>query len=148
MIEKRTCRWDQNSWISKIEFANKGEVFLNKDLVQILRYAHEWNVSTDMGHGVNLNNASEDMLEALVRYQVARLRVSIDGITHKTCTGQPDVAHCFGHKYGKRTLVLPVVHTMAQLLRSRTLYNTPLTSTHYPQNLSDLSRGRKSNASD
>jgi MoaA/NifB/PqqE/SkfB family radical SAM enzyme len=75
---------DQNPWIGKIEFANKGEIFLNKDLVQILRYAHERNVSTDMGHGVNLNHASEDMLEALVKYQVARLRVSIDGITQET----------------------------------------------------------------
>ena len=75
---------DRNPCIRAVDFANKGEMFLNKELVQILQYAHEKNISMDMDHGVNLNHASEDALEALVRYQIARLRVSIDGITQET----------------------------------------------------------------
>ena len=37
-----------------------------------------------MDDGVNLNHASGDALEALVAYQVVRLRVSIDGVTQET----------------------------------------------------------------
>ena len=75
---------DRNPWIREVEFACKGEIFLNKELVLLLQYAHEKNISLDMNHGVNLNHASEEALEALVKYQVARLRVSIDGITQET----------------------------------------------------------------
>ncbi len=75
---------DRNPWIREVDFATKGEMFLNKELVQILQYAHGKNISLDMNHGVNLNHAGEQALEALVKYQVAQLRVSIDGITQET----------------------------------------------------------------
>lgn len=75
---------DRNAWISKIEFATKGEIFLNRDLARILEYAYRKGITTDMGHGANLNHAGEEMLEALVQYQVSRLRVSIDGATQET----------------------------------------------------------------
>jgi MoaA/NifB/PqqE/SkfB family radical SAM enzyme len=75
---------DRNPWIREVCFANKGEIFLNKELAQILQYAYGKNVSLNMNHGVNLNHASEETLEALVRYQIASLRVSIDGITQET----------------------------------------------------------------
>ncbi len=75
---------DHNPWIREVAFANHGEIFLNKELVQILQYAHEKNVSLDMNNGVNLNHASEEALNAIVKYQVADLRVSIDGITQET----------------------------------------------------------------
>lgn len=75
---------DRNPWIREVEFANKGEIFLNKELVQILQYTHEKNISLDIGHGVNLNHAGEEALEAIVKCQVTSLRVSIDGITQKT----------------------------------------------------------------
>lgn len=75
---------DRNPWLREVEFANKGEIFLNKELVRMLRYAHEKNVSLNMNDGVNLNHASEQAIEALVKYQVNSLRVSIDGITQET----------------------------------------------------------------
>ncbi len=75
---------DCNPWIREVSFANRGEIFLNKELVQILQYAHGKNISVNMNHGVNLNHASEQALEALVTYQVTRVRVSIDGITQST----------------------------------------------------------------
>jgi pyruvate dehydrogenase E2 component (dihydrolipoamide acetyltransferase) len=61
---------------------------------------------------------------------VAQKMAAQTGVDLRTiCTGQPDVAHRFGHKSGKRMLVLPGVPNMAQRLPSRTLCNTPLTST-------------------
>lgn len=72
---------DRNPWIRKVDFANKGEIFLNRDLPAMLRYAHENNVALNMNHGANLNTASQESLEALVECQVERLRVSIDGAT-------------------------------------------------------------------
>lgn len=75
---------DHNPWIREIGFANKGEIFLNNELVQMLQYAREKDISLDIDHGVNLNHAGEEALEALVKYQVISLRVSIDGITQET----------------------------------------------------------------
>ncbi|WP_051184554.1 radical SAM protein [Desulfatiglans anilini] len=75
---------DYNPQIKWVELASSGEAFLNPDLPEILKSAHERGVATNLGGGVNLNDASEEALEALVRYQTVRVRVSVDGVTEET----------------------------------------------------------------
>lgn len=75
---------DRNPQIRKVELGNFGEVFLNPELPQILRYAFENEVVTEIDEGVNLNDATEEALEALVKYQTARVRCAIDGVTQET----------------------------------------------------------------
>ena len=75
---------DKNPQIRIIELGNSGEVFLNPDLPAILRYARKKGVATRIAEGSNLNDASDEALEALVRYGVAVLRVAIDGATQET----------------------------------------------------------------
>jgi MoaA/NifB/PqqE/SkfB family radical SAM enzyme len=66
-------------WVSDIELSNWGEVFLNKDLEQILRHADRQHVAVRIDNGANLDRASDEALEALVRYKVRSLTCSIDG---------------------------------------------------------------------
>ena len=75
---------DHNPGLRRIELANAGESMLNKALPDILRVAHERNVITTFDQGLNLNHATDEALEALVRYQTEVVRVPIDGITQKT----------------------------------------------------------------
>ena len=75
---------DSNPHIRKVELGNFGEVFLNKELPDILRYAYEKNVVTTIDEGANLNDASDEAIESLVRYQTARVRCAIDGVTQQT----------------------------------------------------------------
>jgi MoaA/NifB/PqqE/SkfB family radical SAM enzyme len=70
--------------LRKIELSNWGEIFLNKDLVPILEHAHARGIAVEASNGVNLNAASEEMLEAVVKYGVRHLLVSIDGATPET----------------------------------------------------------------
>ncbi|MBI4789687.1 MAG: cupin domain-containing protein [Chloroflexi bacterium] len=75
---------DRNPQIRSVELANFGEVFLNKDLPKILEYAHARNVSTAIDEGANLNDASDQVLGALVKYQTTVVRCAIDGVTQAT----------------------------------------------------------------
>jgi len=72
---------DKNPWISNIEISNNGEIFLNPELKDIIRYAYERGIALYAGGGVNLNYMSEDMAESLVKYKVRHLRVSLDSAT-------------------------------------------------------------------
>lgn len=72
---------DQNPQIRRIELGHFGEVFLNHDLPRILDYAYTRHVTTTIDQGANLNHASEEALEALVKYQTAVVRCAIDGVT-------------------------------------------------------------------
>jgi hypothetical protein len=75
---------DNNPKIKMIEIGNSGEVFLNPELPAILKYAYEKGVTIHIAEGANLNDAADEALEALVRYSVLILRVSIDGATQET----------------------------------------------------------------
>ena len=75
---------DENPWIADIELSNWGEIFLNPDLLNIMRYAHEHHVRLSAENGVNFNTVRDDMLEALVRYRVHRITCSIDGASQET----------------------------------------------------------------
>ena len=73
-----------NPQIEAVSLASAGEALLNPHLPQILKSAHERGVATDLGSGVNMNDASDDALEALVKYKTARVRVAVDGVTEET----------------------------------------------------------------
>ena len=75
---------EHNPQIRIIELGNSGEVFLNPDLPEMLRAAAEKGVATRIAEGVNLNDASDEALEALVKYRVLALRVAMDGVTQET----------------------------------------------------------------
>ena len=74
----------QNPYISHVELSNWGEIFLNKDLIDIIRYAYKHNVAISASNGANLNNVSEEVLEALVKYKFRKLTCSLDGATQET----------------------------------------------------------------
>ena len=75
---------DAHPFISHIELSNWGEVFLNNDLLQIIRYAYQENVALHIANGANLNTVRDDVLEALVKYQVRHITCSIDGASQDT----------------------------------------------------------------
>jgi MoaA/NifB/PqqE/SkfB family radical SAM enzyme len=75
---------DKNPWIKNISLINWGEIFLNKQLPQIIRYASEKNVRLEAFGGVNFNTVSDEALLAMVKYGFGRLNVSIDGATQET----------------------------------------------------------------
>jgi hypothetical protein len=75
---------DSNPQIRTIELGNSGEVFLNPALPAMLAYAAEKGVSVRIAEGANLNDVTDEALEALVRYGVRILRVAIDGVTQET----------------------------------------------------------------
>ena len=70
---------DKNKFIKQIEFSNWGEVFLNPELLEILKYAFERKIEIYLANGVNLNNVREEVLEGVVKYQIKFINCSIDG---------------------------------------------------------------------
>ena len=74
----------QNPAIRLVELSNYGEIFLNPQLAGILEHAHAVGVSVEADNGTNLNHASEEQLEAVVRFGLRRLVVSIDGASQET----------------------------------------------------------------
>lgn len=75
---------DSNSYINEIELSNWGEIFLNPNLVQIIKYAYESNIKLTAGNGVNFNSVGSNTLEALVVYKFGYLNISIDGASQGT----------------------------------------------------------------
>ncbi|MBI5743154.1 MAG: radical SAM protein [Elusimicrobia bacterium] len=69
--------------LRSVEIASQGEIFLNPELPGLLSAAAAAGVAVSADTGVNLNNASPEALEALVRFGVRRLRVSVDGATQE-----------------------------------------------------------------
>lgn len=75
---------DLNPALERIEISNYGEVFLSPHLVGILEYAHRKGVAITIANGANLNHADDERLEALVKYGVRTLTISIDGASPDT----------------------------------------------------------------
>ena len=67
-----------------IEITSKGEIFLNPELKDILRYAYEKKVNITALIGVNLNSITEEMIEWIVQYRIKGMTVSIDGASSQT----------------------------------------------------------------
>ena len=72
---------DKHDFIEEIELSNNGEIFLNPELDDIIKYAYEKGITLTAYNGVNLNTVSEKTLENLVKYKFKRMTVSIDGAT-------------------------------------------------------------------
>ncbi|MFH1150624.1 MAG: SPASM domain-containing protein [Actinomycetota bacterium] len=77
---------DDNPWISEIELANSGEVFLNPDLLGIMEYAHRKDVILTINSGANLNTVRPEVLDGLVRYRVRSVACALDGTCNETYT--------------------------------------------------------------
>lgn len=67
--------------LKHVEMGNWGEPLLNPELPRILELAHEAGVSCSIDEGTNFNMASDEVLEALVRFGCLRIRVAMDGAT-------------------------------------------------------------------
>jgi MoaA/NifB/PqqE/SkfB family radical SAM enzyme len=74
----------QKPFISLVELSNYGEMFLNPHLLQIIQHAFRQKVALTANNGVNLNTATEEVLEALVKYRFRSLTCSIDGASDNT----------------------------------------------------------------
>src|SRR4029079_12415181 len=61
---------DDSPGLERIELSNYGEIFLNPELPRILEYAHSKAIPIWLENGANLNHVRDDVLEALVKYQV------------------------------------------------------------------------------
>jgi len=72
----------ENPWLRQIELSNYGEIFLNPDLVKLMKFAHASNVALKADNGVNLNSVRDDVLEALVKYKFRSMTCSIDGASN------------------------------------------------------------------
>lgn len=73
-----------NPSIKHIEISNYGEIFLNPDLLSILKLSHKNNVRLYADNGVNLNDVDDEVLESIVKYKLRRMTCSIDGATQDT----------------------------------------------------------------
>lgn len=68
-------------YLNRVELSNWGEPLLNPEFPDILREAHQAGVDVRAANGVNLNHATDDALDAIVRYRLRYLMVSIDGVS-------------------------------------------------------------------
>lgn len=75
---------EANPRIREIELSNYGEMFLNPELLDIIRHAHRRDVALTADNGANLNHAAPDVLEGLVRYRFRSIRCSIDGVSQQS----------------------------------------------------------------
>jgi MoaA/NifB/PqqE/SkfB family radical SAM enzyme len=70
---------EKNKFIKVIELSNFGEIFLNPDIIHIIKYSYENNVSLLAENGVNFNTVTNEVIEAIVKYQFKSILISIDG---------------------------------------------------------------------
>jgi MoaA/NifB/PqqE/SkfB family radical SAM enzyme len=75
---------DENPSLELIELSNYGEIFLNPQLPQILELAHQRGVAVNAANGVNLNHVRDEVLEAIVKFQLRSMTCSIDGASQET----------------------------------------------------------------
>ncbi|TCS36701.1 radical SAM/SPASM domain-containing protein [Reinekea marinisedimentorum] len=73
-----------NPELEFIELSNYGEIFLNRDLSEIVSIAHSNGVKLTAMNGVNLNSVKGGILEDLVKYGFSEMLVSIDGASNET----------------------------------------------------------------
>jgi len=75
---------EKNPQIKNVHLENRGELFLNPELLQIMQCGFKKNILIYADGGVNLNNVREGVLEGLVKYKFQSLCCSIDGATPET----------------------------------------------------------------
>ena len=75
---------DLNSYLKQIELSNNGEIFLNPELIDIMKIAYDRKIIITASNGVNFNNVKDEVLEALVKYNFRMVTISIDGASNET----------------------------------------------------------------
>jgi glycosyltransferase involved in cell wall biosynthesis/MoaA/NifB/PqqE/SkfB family radical SAM enzyme len=75
---------DRHPFVKSVELSNNGEIFMNPELLDIIKYGYEKGITLTAGNGVNFNTVSEEMLEALVKYRFKYINFSIDGASQET----------------------------------------------------------------
>ena len=75
---------DDNPQVERVELSNYGEIFLNPELVDIMRIAFEKGVALEAAMGVNFNTVTDEQLRALVDYRFAFMSISIDGASQES----------------------------------------------------------------
>lgn len=75
---------EANPRIDQLVFKSTGEIFLNPEILSILKYCYEKRIRVNGTNGSNLNTVSDEVLEGLVKYRVQELVCSIDGATQET----------------------------------------------------------------
>lgn len=73
----------ENPQIRRIEFENRGEMFLNPNFLELLKLADEMKVEMACNSGTNLNTVGKGVLEGLVKYKFRALLCSIDGASQE-----------------------------------------------------------------
>jgi len=68
-----------NPSIEEIELSNDGEIFLNPELIEIIKYAYVRDIRLTANNGTNFNTVSEQVLRTLVEYRFCSITISIDG---------------------------------------------------------------------
>lgn len=104
---------ERNPQITRMEMSNWGEIFLNKDIARMIKFAHEHGVTLYCGNGANFNDVDEETLEALVKYHVEYLNLSIDGATQETY-----------EKYRVRGNIAKVLYNIERLNFYKKKYNS------------------------
>ncbi len=75
---------EKNFYIKNAELSLSGEIFLNPELSDIIKYSYRKGVSLTAFNGVNFNKVSDEMLDTLVKYKFKGLTISIDGCSNET----------------------------------------------------------------
>ena len=70
--------------INRVELSNWGEIFLNPELLVIMKYAHSKGVRLTGDNGANFNKCDDEVLEGLVKYEFYSLRIALDGACTET----------------------------------------------------------------
>ena len=79
---KNFCK--MNPFVREIELSNYGEIFLNPDLVKIMRYAKKRGIALQAYNGSNFNTVSDEQLHAMVETGFKGITLSIDGASQET----------------------------------------------------------------
>lgn len=74
---------DENPKIRTIELSNAGEIFINKEIADIIEYAFNQGVHLTAINGTNFNTVSPEVLHALVHFGFRNLNIAIDGTTQE-----------------------------------------------------------------
>ena len=75
---------ESSPFINEIELSNSGEIFLNPDLIDMMKYAYSKGIRLTAFNGVNFNNVTDSQLESLVKYHFYGMTISIDGASQNT----------------------------------------------------------------
>lgn len=104
---------DENPCIKEIELSNSGEIFLNPDLVKIIKYSFEQKIRLTAINGVNFNTVSEEQIDALVKYNFGIIGISLDGATQETY-----------EQYRRRGNYEKVICNIKKLIATKEKYNS------------------------